>query len=57
MATHPYQIQSLRVLIEYFHSFIALHVEVLNFSESTLNAHWFHKLHFHVPPDNKIRER
>jgi hypothetical protein len=57
MITHPYQIQSLRMLIEYFHSSIALHVAVLNFAETTLNVQWLHKLHFHVPPDNKIRER
>jgi len=45
------------MLIGYFHSSIALHVAVLNFAETTLNVHWLHKLHFHVPPDNKIRER
>jgi len=55
MTTHPYEIQNLRTLIEYFHSSVVLHVEVLNFAETTLNVHWLHRLHFHVPPDNKIR--
>jgi hypothetical protein len=39
MNTHTYQIQSLRMLIGYFHYSIALHVAVLNFAETTLHVH------------------
>jgi hypothetical protein len=44
------------MLIEYFRSSIAFHVAVLNFAETTLHVQWLHKLHFRVPPDNKIGE-